>query len=210
MIILWIIPSIALLIGFLYWAAQDRLVYFGYLCIAPAVFAAIAVTIATQVFKLWQWHTSILPQILQVQRPLVYTAYFNLTFVLAGRLLTMPTTPATVIESTLVIEFISMVIGFIHDIFGVDVGLYKIRGRHFDREKYGTIMVVSRYGFYFFGTVGLLLGCAAKIGYYYLYESQSNRYPWWILGLLAGVTASFPILLWGLSRYTIRLKKMAS
>jgi hypothetical protein len=104
-------------------ANQDHLAYFGYLSVAPAVFAVLAVGIAASVMKLWRWQPSIFPQLLQIQRPLVYAAYFNLTFVLAGHLLTLPTTPATVIEATLVIGLIGMVTGVLHDIFGVDVGL---------------------------------------------------------------------------------------
>lgn len=207
MTILWIIPILNFLISFFYWSHRNYLSYFGFLILAPATFAAVAVGMAAGPLKLWQWNTSIFPRILLIQRPLVYAAYLNLVFVFSGRLLTLPTTTSTLIESAFTIGIIGMMVGVLHDIFGVDVGLYKISGKRFDKEKFGTILVVSRYGFFFFGSISVFLGIAAKAGYYFIYENPTSPFSWPIIGILAGIAVSLPILFWGMWRFWIKRKK---
>lgn len=206
-VILWIIPIFNFLISFFYWSNRNYLSYFGFLILAPATFAAVAVGIAAGPLKLWQWNTSIFPRVLFIQRPLVYAAYLNLVFVFGGRLLTLPTTTSTLVESAFTIGIIGMMVGVLHDIFGVDVGLYKISGKRFDTEQFGTILVVSRYGFFFFGSISIFLGVAAKAGYYFIYENPISPFSWPILGFSAGMIASLPILFWGTWRFLIKRKK---
>lgn len=206
-IILWIIPILNFLISFFYWSSRNYFSYLGFLILTPATFAAIAVGIAAGPLKLWQWNTSIFPRILAVQRPLVYSAYLNLIFVFTGRLLTLPTTVNTLIESALVVGAIGMMVGVLHDIFGVDVGLYKISGKKFDTEKFGTILVVTRYGFFFFGAISVFLGIAAKTGFYFIYENPIYSFSWITLGFLFGTAASLPILFWGTWRFLVKRKK---
>ncbi len=205
-LILWVIPACALLISFFYWRHAGRVAYFGYLFLAPVVFAALAVGVAAGPMKLWRWQPSIAPRILFIHRPVVYAAYFVLISVLTGRLLVLPTTVGTAIEATLVSGLIGTMVGVLHDIFGVDVGLYRISGHRFDRDVHGAIVVVARYGFYFFGFIGLTLGFLAKAAHYFLYESPEPR-SWIAVGILFGFFASVPILLWGAWRYAIKTRK---
>jgi len=208
-IILWTIPSLSLFVSFLFWCFQNRLMYWLYLLLTPTIFVGIFIGIAVRFFKLWQWQTSILSFLVPLQRPLIYASYFSLVFVLASPWLTLPTSLYTVISTAFVVGLIGMLVGVVHDLFGVDVGLYKIAGRRFDRDIHGTLLVVSRYAFYFFGSVGFFLGLAAKLGYYFIYENAVSYSPW-ILSLIAGAIISFPFVLWAFSQYRVLLKKQKS
>ena len=199
-LMLWVLPSMAFAFGFFYWLAHHRLSYFGYLSLLPAIFSMLVVGLAAGPLGLWRWNNEIFPRIVFLHRPWVWTSYFHLVFISAGRLLFLPTNLGTLVESTLIIGFIGMLVGVAHDLFCVDAGIYQISGYRFDREKHGTILVVSRYAFYFFGFVGMAMGLAAKAGYYFLYESPSPH-SWLTLGFAGGILVSLPFLAWIVSRY---------
>lgn len=196
LILVWIIPSFFLLISFLYWYSQGKLAYFCYLYTLPMVYTIIFVNIATDHFNLWRWQVTFFPKLRLLYRPLVCTIYFNLSFVLGAHLLTAPTTVTTLLESFLVIGFIGMMIGVLFDLFTLDVGFIWVARPQFNLEKYGTIVVLTRYAFYFFGAIGAAAGSAAKVGHYYLYELPSAPMHWLPLGVLAGVAISPPFLVW--------------
>ena len=206
-LILWIIPALVVPISYFYWMLQGKLAYLGYLWVVPTVFTAIFVGIAAGRFGLWRWNNTIFCGAIWIHRPLVYAAYFNLVFLLTGRLLVLPTTISTLIEGGLVIGIVGMVVGVLHDLFGVEVGLYKQKGSRFDREKYGTVLVLSRYAFYFFGSISVAVGMAAKVGHYYLYESSVGYLNWFLLGVLAGTAITPPFLAWSISKYLVLVRK---
>lgn len=196
LLFVWIIPSFVLVTNFFYWYLQGKLAFFGYLYVGPIVFAAIFVNIATDHLNLWRWNTSFFSKFRLLYRPVVYATYFNLTFMLGGHLLTAPTTTITVLESVVVMGFIGMMIGVLFDLFTLDVGFIAVTRPLFNLEKYGTILVLTRYAFQFFGSLGAAGGLAAKVGHYYLYESQAAQIGWLPLGVLAGMAISPPFVVW--------------
>lgn len=200
----WVIPGIVLAVSSFYWWRKDQLIYFGYLSLFPIIFILLTINLAAGPLKFWKWHTSIFPKLHFIVRPLVYTAYYHLVFVLCSYLLLLPTTIATLLETSLVIGLVGMLMGFVHDIFGIDSGLYQISGSRFDKEKHGTVLVVSRYAFFFFGSVSILFGLVAKGGYYFLYERPLEQFSWMTLGFLSGAVVSIPFILWLIFLFKIK------
>ena len=196
LIFVWIIPSIIILVCFFYWSLQGKLAYFGFLYTASMVFTAIFVNLATDHFNIWHWKTTILSRFRLIYRPVVYAAYFNLVFLLAARLLISTTTTTTLMESALIVGFIGMMVGVIFDLFTLDIGFIQVTGPRYDLDKYGTIVVLTRYAFYFFGAISVANGIAAKIGHYYMYESGSGQVHWLLLGLLVGTAITPPFVVW--------------
>jgi len=196
LLFVWIIPSVILLTSFCYWYLQGKLAYFGFLYAVPLTFAAIFVNIATDYLNVWRWKVTFFPRLRLLYRPVVYAIYYNLTFMLGAHLLTARTTAITVLESALVIGFIGMMVGALFDLFTLDVGFIYCTKPQFDIEKYGTILALTRYAFRFFGAIALAGGVAAKIGHYYLYETQSVQMHWLPLGVLAGAAISPPFIVW--------------
>ena len=196
LLFVWIIPSFVLLLSFCYWYAQGKLAYLGYLYVVPIVYVGIFVNIATDHLNVWRWKTTIFSQFRLLYRPVVYAIYYNLAFILGAHLLTAETTAYTLVESALVIGFVGMMIGVLFDLFTLDVGFISVTKPRFNIEKYGTILVLSRYAFSFFFSISLAGGVAAKVGHYYLYETQSVPIHWLPLGMLAGIAISPPFVVW--------------
>lgn len=196
LLFVWIIPTFILLASFGYWWWQGKVAFFGYLYVMPIVFIAIFVNIATDHLNLWRWKTTILSQYRLIYRPVVYAIYYNLAFMLGAHLLTAETTLATVIESAIVIGFVGMMVGVLFDLFTLDTGFISVTKPQFNIEKYGTIVVLSRYAFRFFASIALAGGVAAKIGHYYLYEVPNPPLHWLPLAVLAGIAISPPFVWW--------------
>jgi hypothetical protein len=130
----------------------------------------------------------------------------NLTCVVCGRLLTVETTTGTLVEAALTVGFVCMLTGYVHDLLCVDVDLYLVSGRRFSREEFGTFLVVTRYGFYYFGSLGLAMGLAAKAGHYYLVEAPGGI-AWWLQGIIVGTTMCLPFLPWIFWRHTVKSRR---
>lgn len=190
--LLWIIPVVATIVSVAYWHKLPS--YLGYLWAMPALFVFIVIGFAVNKLKLWSWRESILPRMQFLHRPFVYAAYTNLVFVTCGKLLQQPTTLISTLEATLCIGFVGMLTGFVHDLLCVEVGLYVIHIERFSARKHGTILALCRYGFYYFGTLGLLFGLMAKLGHYFLVESPTRS--WLLVVFIILLCACAPFLIW--------------
>lgn len=132
----------------------------------------------------------------------------SLTCVACGRVLTVDTTAWTMVETALTVGFVGMLTGYVHDLMFVDVDLYRVSGRRFSREEFGTFLVVTRYGFYYFGSIGLAMGLAAKAGHYYLVEAPGGI-SCWLLGIIVGTTLCLPFLPWIFWRHTVKRRRQS-
>ncbi len=195
LLFVWIIPSIVLVASFCYWYLQGKLELFGYLFVAPVVLAAVFVNIATDHLNLWRWNTTFFSNWRWLYRPVVYSLYFNLMYLLGAYLLMAPTTLWTLVESFVAMGLIGMMIGVLFDLFTLDVGFIAVTRPRFNLARYGTILALTRYAFLFFGSLGAAGGVAGKLGHYYLYE-QPASIGWLPLAVVAGVAMSPPFIVW--------------
>lgn len=79
-------------------------------------------------------------------------------------------------------------------------------GAAFFERGVRTFLVVTRYGFYYFGSIGLAMGLAAKAGHYYLVEAPGGI-SWWLLGIIVGTTLCLPFLPWIFWRHTVKRRR---
>src|SRR3989344_4744686 len=192
LVILWIIPILSTIVSLVYWRHAPT--YLAYLWLASTTCIFIVVGLGISYFHFWEWRTAILPRWVFIHRLFAYTVYANLFFVIAGKALVQETTAWSVLEAALLVGLISMIVGVVQEYLCVGVDIYIIHACSYSKAKDGVMKIVSCYAYYYFALLGLLMGCVAKVGHWYIIESAARPH-WIFFAVIIGGIASIPFLI---------------
>lgn len=190
-----LLPTTFILAGSFYWLLVLRVdaSYLCFLIFISLVFSASVVTLARR-RKLWSWNEPFWVP------PLVWAGYTMICFSIIGRILILPTDFGSVTESAAAGFLIWTTWGVLFDILAMEAGVFTIFNRAYFK-KLGTIASAKSYGFYFFGSFGLISTLIAKIGYRLLIELSAPVSPAWTF-VIGSAALSLPFLLFVATRKT--------
>ena len=169
-IMLWLLP-LTLLISYTQWQSilPSQEPIFWYHLLVPAIAMTLLVSLGAGVFKMWRFEVILGINGVPPQIGFIYAAVLQLVFLVNINTL-VATSFLSFLLYPLATALLGMLCGVVYDLIIVHFGILHLRGRSLG-EHVGTFKIVASYGFYFFGTVGLLAGISSKIGYYLIQNS---------------------------------------
>ena len=169
-IMLWLLP-LTLIISYAQWQSilpnQEPVIW--YHLVVPAIAMTLLVSLGAGVLKMWRFEMFFGINGVPPQIGIVYAAVLQLVFLVNIDMLTAISWTSFLIYP-LATALLGMLGGVAYDLIVVHFGILQV-GKRSLREHAGTFKIVASYGFYFFGTVGLLAGISSKIGYYLIQNS---------------------------------------
>ena len=169
-IMLWLMP-LTLIASYAQWQlilpGQESVIWYHLL--VPAIAMTLLVGLGAGVLKMWWFEVIFSVNKVPPQIGFIYAAVLQLVFLVNVNTL-VATSSWSFLLYPLATALLGMLCGVVYDLVVVHFGILHLRNRSLGKHA-GTFKVVSSYGFFFFGTVGLLAGISSKVGYYLIQNS---------------------------------------